>query len=394
MKQSNRSINMVCMIGILCCAPLVQASDDQDILSEIHSAKVALLSHNDYASLIENPTVNFVYIPRAIKKIAKNLCQRYPELAEQDLSLLLDNNVTVAMYEDTEKEMQTLLYYVLSLEDKQSGLEDEILHHIQNYITSLISGDAIIALEYNEDNKINITCPCLTNDIVREQVDSLSIHQANHININCDWACPDDGHKKQGATGATGSTGSRGATGATGPRGSTGAAGATGPRGNTGAHGATGPKGATGSRGTTGPRGTTGSRGSTGPRGSTGANGSGPLLLVWANADSLPPAINYMKIGTDTPSNASVGDVQQIRIPKKCKAKDLWIRVSTAGTNGVTGTIRKNGVDSLLRLFLTGLSGINDTTTIAFEPGDVISLKIESGPGASPLNTTAGVTLE
>lgn len=376
MRQLSLAKIIVCMSSILYLTALKAVDTQEDMSFDTQSTQITPLSYDDYAALIENPTVHLVYIPQSIKKVMQLLGQRYPEISEQDLSLLLDNKVTVAVYEDTQKEMLTLLNYVLSLQDKQSCLENESLHHIQNYIDSLTSGDATIALEDNEKNKITITCACLTHDIMRAKADSLAINKSNNVNVQYNWSCQENSCNKKESTGATGATGLRGSTGATG---------ATGSRGNTGANGSTSPRGATGVRGSTGPRGNTGAQ---------GTNGSGPLLLVWANTDSLPPSINYMKIGTDTPSNASVGDVQQIRIPKKCTAKDLWIRVSSAGANGITGTIRKNGVDSLLQLFLTGPSGINDTTTIDFEPGDVISLKIEAGRGARALNATVGVTLE
>lgn len=345
MNLWSRPTLMACMTSMLCLTLTLRALDNQGISCD---NQIVMLSHDDYACLIENPPVHFVYIPQSIKKITQFLWQHYPKLGElEDLSLLLDNNVTVAQYEDTQKEMLTLLNYVVMLQNQQAPLSNDVLFHIKKYVDSLASGDATITLEYKTENKINVVCPCLSDDIVRAQTDSLPVHKANHVNVNYNWSCQDNGCNKQESKGATG---------------------ATGPQGSTGARGTTGPKGATGAMGPRGANGKPGATGSTGP--------VGPILLVLTNPSTL------------------ISNLQQVRIPKKSVARDFWMTTPLPISAGITGTVRKNGINTLLQLFMTGTTGVNTTNTIAFEEGDIFSVKLETAPNSTPLFTTVGVTLE
>ncbi|MBS1986609.1 hypothetical protein JST99_01610 [Candidatus Dependentiae bacterium] len=164
--------------------------------------------------------------------------------------------------------------------------------------------------------------------------------------------------------------------------------------GTTGTTGATGAQGATGVTGATGSLGNTGSTGARGATGATGAAGSGPIAYVWANSGLLVgTGNNFMRIGTGAPSSVVE---QQVRVPVAANAKDFWVRVGSPGLNGITATIRKNGVDTALTVFVptstasTIVTGVN----VPFAAGDLISLNVIAGLLALPSDITAGVTLQ
>lgn len=360
------------------------------------------LSEYDYETLLKNPTLKFVYIPRAIKKVIQRLYKQDPTLNENnDVSLFLSSLPNSALHEDILKSIQFVTNYLLLLPNTQSVFKEYALRIIKNYNNSLSAGEATLYIEHAQDNCVHITCQCLMRDMVDLQlralhrqgfIDDADLVQNLHIE-SIDIGPIDNGLYKADICCR------RGSTGATGPAGVTGSTGATGNTGSTGAPGTTGTTGSIGSTGATGAPGADGAIGTPGPTGVTGATGSGPMEFVWAVAGPVPivaaSGIVFMKIGTATPTGVASGDVQQIRIPKASTAKDLWMRLSSTGPNGVTGTLRKNGISTTLVLSMPGLSGLNSTNTISFAPGDVLSLQVDSGTNVTrPQNLTVGVTLE
>ncbi|PHE53503.1 hypothetical protein COF68_33935, partial [Bacillus toyonensis] len=65
------------------------------------------------------------------------------------------------------------------------------------------------------------------------------------------------------------------------------------------------------------------------------------------------------------------------------------------GTNTVTLTIRKNGVDTPLTVSLTGTqtSNINNDISVTFLAGDRISLKVTTGGANTTTDTVAQVEI-
>ena len=136
--------------------------------------------------------------------------------------------------------------------------------------------------------------------------------------------------------------------------------------------------------------GATGPAGPAGPVGPTGATGAGPIQLIWANVGALTASTNnYMKIGT---AAATLTEIQKVRVARNSTARNFWMNAGSAGI-GITGTIRKNGFDTALTLFMSGTSGINGSNTVSFVPGDMITVKVATGSPV-PTDVTVGVTLE
>ncbi|PHC50865.1 hypothetical protein COF54_22445 [Bacillus toyonensis] len=86
-----------------------------------------------------------------------------------------------------------------------------------------------------------------------------------------------------------------------------------------------------------------------------------------------------------------------LRLGQKAVIKSLAIQALTGpgGTNTVTLTIRKNGVDTPLTVSLTGTqtSNVNNDISVTFLAGDRISLKVTTGGASATTDTVAQVEI-
>ena len=198
-----------------------------------------------------------------------------------------------------------------------------------------------------------------------------------------------------GATGLTGPTGPAGvagpvgATGPAGPAGATGLTGPTGPAGVAGPVGPTGPQGNTGSSGPVGPtgpqgvQGVPGSTGPAGPTGPTGASGAGGIFgATQVNPNNLTPW--WMSLNGDSISTINTPEWTGMAMPVACTFDTLNVTLfaqSGGGTDQVTVTLVKNGVDTGLGCTATSLSSVGGVTscsdsspTVSAAVGDVMGL--------------------
>ncbi|MEH7595541.1 hypothetical protein [Bacillus toyonensis] len=121
---------------------------------------------------------------------------------------------------------------------------------------------------------------------------------------------------------------------------------------------------------------------------------SQPTFLVWADPGSLPnSATRFYRPGTAAVSTTEAF----LRLGQKAVIKSLAIQALTGpgGTNTVTLTIRKNGVDTPLTVSLTGTqtSNINNDISVTFLAGDRISLKVTTGGANTTTDTVAQVEI-
>lgn len=116
-----------------------------------------------------------------------------------------------------------------------------------------------------------------------------------------------------------------------------------------------------------------------------------PFVMIWADSGTLP--INVVRFYRPGTASASLTETF-IRIDHNAVVKSLSIRAVTGpgGLNTDTWTIRKNGIDTLLTVSLTGVqtSNINNTVSVTFLSGDLISLKVSS----SLLTTTSDTVIQ
>lgn len=130
------------------------------------------------------------------------------------------------------------------------------------------------------------------------------------------------------------------------------------------------------------------------------ANGLGistvqqPDGIIWADPGSLPGGVTrFYRPGTAAVSSTEVF----IRISQKCVVKALNVRTLTApgGANTDTWTIRKNGVDTALTVSLTGAqtTNMNSNTSVTFQTGDSISLKVVGGVTTATTDSVVQVDL-
>ena len=180
-----------------------------------------------------------------------------------------------------------------------------------------------------------------------------------------------------GLTGATGPQGPQGIQGIQGPKGDTGAmgpqgiqgvqgpvglTGATGPQGPQGLQGVQGPKGDTGATGPQGPQGLQGPKGDTGVMGPQGPAGiltpgtNGQTLAHngtdWQASSTITNRNNQVGIGTSSPNNSAVLDIQSnskgVLLPRLLEAQRNAISSPAIGllvfqSDGVSGFYFYNG---------------------------------------------------
>ena len=180
-----------------------------------------------------------------------------------------------------------------------------------------------------------------------------------------------------GLTGATGPQGPQGIQGIQGPKGDTGAmgpqgiqgvqgpvglTGATGPQGPQGLQGVQGPKGDTGATGPQGPQGLQGPKGDTGVMGPQGPAGiltpgtNGQTLAHngtdWQASSTITNRNNQVGIGTSSPNNSAVLDIQSnskgVLLPRLLEAQRNAISSPATGllvfqSDGVSGFYFYNG---------------------------------------------------
>ena len=180
-----------------------------------------------------------------------------------------------------------------------------------------------------------------------------------------------------GLTGATGPQGPQGPQGIQGPKGDTGAmgpqgiqgvqgpvglTGATGPQGPQGLQGVQGPKGDTGATGPQGPQGLQGPKGDTGVMGPQGPAGiltpgtNGQTLAHngtdWQASSTITNRNNQVGIGTSSPNNSAVLDIQSnskgVLLPRLLEAQRNAISSPATGllvfqSDGVSGFYFYNG---------------------------------------------------
>lgn len=115
------------------------------------------------------------------------------------------------------------------------------------------------------------------------------------------------------------------------------------------------------------------------------ANGLGfltriiPAILIWADPGILPLGTSFMRPGTGTSASSEVF----VRVTQPLIIKQLSIQAQVAPGIGNTDTftLRKNSIDTLLNVSLSGtaIQNISDNTSVSFTTGDLISLKIIRG---------------
>ncbi|PEF60673.1 hypothetical protein [Bacillus cereus] len=117
-----------------------------------------------------------------------------------------------------------------------------------------------------------------------------------------------------------------------------------------------------------------------------------PAMIIWADPGSLPNgATRFYRPGTASVSTTEVF----IRLNQKAVIKSLGVRALSGpgGTNINTWTIRKNGVDTLLTVSLTGtqVSNVNSGSSVSFQAGDSISLKVVTSATTAITDTVVQV---
>ena len=191
-----------------------------------------------------------------------------------------------------------------------------------------------------------------------------------------------------GPTGPTGPAGVAGAAGPTGPAGVAGAAGPTGPTGPAGVAGAigpTGPAGSAGAIGPTGPQGIPGSSGPEGPTGPTGPAGASGAGGIFGAHQVNPANLNpwWMSINGDSTQTTLNPEWAGFAMPVACTFDTFHVTLyhqSVAGTDDITVTLVKNGVDTGLGCTATSsatvgaVTSCSDTSpTVSAAVGDIMA---------------------
>ena len=195
----------------------------------------------------------------------------------------------------------------------------------------------------------------------------------------------------QGAVGPTGAQGAQGFQGVTGPTGDQGAVGAQGAQGFQGATGPTGLQGAQGFQGAVGPTGAQGAQGFQGATGPTGISGTQGFQGVTGPTGPLNPILYGMFGGGANANNNSFADsigtgwqhnedASRIYINRSMTLRNLYVWVITPAGVGNTRTItvRKNAVNTLLSVVISGgvqVSGSDLVNTVSLVAGDFITIQ-------------------
>ncbi|MBA9026114.1 hypothetical protein [Peribacillus huizhouensis] len=119
-----------------------------------------------------------------------------------------------------------------------------------------------------------------------------------------------------------------------------------------------------------------------------------PSTIIWSDPGSLPKGtIRFYRPGSAAVTTTEIF----IRLSQKCLLKALNIRSLTGPgvSNTDTWTIRKNGIDTPLSVSLSGTqtSNINNTTSVSFQVGDSLSLKVTTSAGTNVTDTVIQVDI-
>lgn len=119
-----------------------------------------------------------------------------------------------------------------------------------------------------------------------------------------------------------------------------------------------------------------------------------PATIIWGDPGSFPKGtVRFYQPGSAAVSTTEIF----IRLSQKCLLKALNIRSITGSgvSNTDTWTIRKNGIDAPLFVSLTGsqTSNINNTTSVSFQAGDSLSLKVTTSAGTNVTDTVIQVDI-
>nr|WP_259455522.1 hypothetical protein [Bacillus sp. PK3_68] len=117
-----------------------------------------------------------------------------------------------------------------------------------------------------------------------------------------------------------------------------------------------------------------------------------PSTVIWGDPGSLPKgATRFYRPGTAAVSSTEIF----IRLSQKCLLKSLSIRSLTGPGAGNTDiwTVRRNGVDTLLAVSLTGTqtANINNAASVSFQAGDSLSLKVTTSAATTVTDTVIQV---
>lgn len=119
-----------------------------------------------------------------------------------------------------------------------------------------------------------------------------------------------------------------------------------------------------------------------------------PTTIIWADPGSLPKGtVRFYRPGSSSISTTEIF----IWLSQKCLLKALNIRSLTGSgvSNTDTWTIRKNGIDTPLTVSLTGTqtNNINNNSSVSFQAGDSLSLKVTTSAGTSVTDTVIQVDI-
>src|SRR5687767_9904712 len=110
--MSRKKLSAIILSSIIYISTL-PASDYQTI-SALKKPSYTSLSERDYAAILTQANLHFVYMPHKVKKTLTWLYDECPELScLVDKSALLDNDSNVFIYEDTTRDLQKIYDYLL-----------------------------------------------------------------------------------------------------------------------------------------------------------------------------------------------------------------------------------------------------------------------------------------
>lgn len=110
--------------------------------------------------------------------------------------------------------------------------------------------------------------------------------------------------------------------------------------------------------------------------------------IIWADQNTLPMGTSFLRPGTN---NAGPTEVfVRVSQPLVINSLSVRTRIAPGGTNIDQFILRKNGIDTVLAVSLTGvqLSNVNEGASVAFSEGDSISLKVIRGATSSTQDVT------
>jgi hypothetical protein len=145
LKKAQRFFNSILIFALIFPAHILSATLDNTPPS---IALEQFLSDDDYETILNNPALDYAFIPPQVRAALRTLCSQFPETEiAAAIDTFLHTTKTIAAYEDAQAIIERTASFLETL--NETSAEYTI---ITEYARDVISGDALILMEPSDEH--------------------------------------------------------------------------------------------------------------------------------------------------------------------------------------------------------------------------------------------------